>query len=478
MLRVIASRLLATLPLLGAMPSSANELPDFGNPADAIINKNREVQIGRSTMLQLHNAGVLVDDPQLNEYVRSLGARLAGHANNGQQQFHFFVVDDNSINAFALPGGFIGVNTGLIEATESESELASVLAHEISHVTQRHIARSIYDSQRTSVMSLATMLAAVVLGAAADVQGDAVQGVIAASQAAVAQRQINFTRSNEYEADRIGMEVLASAGFDPRGMPSFFEKMGRRYGSMTQQIPALLRTHPVSTDRVAESRSRARQLPLVEPTDSPNYALSKARVQLRRARTAEQALAYFTATADDSSANRYGRALSLMELSRTDEAERLLRDLAVEHPDVIAYRIGHAEALMRGDSTDAALDTFAASVELFPRNVPLTVSYAEALIASGQAAEAHALLLDLLNNVAPSPEQIRLIARAANAEGDIGNAYYYMSEYHLSLGDLPLALDQLRLALESPGVNSVDRARFAARLEQLRKYLPDQRDAR
>jgi predicted Zn-dependent protease len=476
--RLSLSSLLLGLLALGASAQPTNELPDFGNPADAIISKNREVQIGRSTILQLHNAGVLVQDAELNEYVRGLGARLVGHANDGDHQFHFFVVDDASINAFALPGGFIGVNTGLIEATQTESELASVLAHEISHVTQRHIARSIYDNQRSSVVSMATMLAAIVLGAATDLPGDAMQGVIAASQAAMIQRQINFTRSNEYEADRIGMEVLASAGFDPQGMPSFFEKLGRRYGSAAQQIPALLRTHPVTTDRVAESRARARQLPAVEAVDSTNYALSKIRVQLMRTRTAEESLAFFAAEADDNPANRYGKALSLMELSRTDEAERLLHDLATEYPGVISYRIGYAEALLRSGSSAAALQVYSDANALFPRNVPLTVHYAEALIATGNAAASHRLLLDLLNNVPPSPDQIRLIARAANAEGDIGNAYYYMSEYHLSLGDLPLALQQLSLALESPGVNAVDHARFQARLEQLRKYLPDERQSR
>src|SRR5690606_15100355 len=129
--------------------------------------------------------------PLLTEYVESLGAQIASRANNGDYSFRFFVVGDESINAFAMPGGFIGVNTGLILASDNESELAGVLAHEVSHVTQRHIARSIYDSQRMSIVSMATMLAAVLLGAAADMPGDAMAGVVTASQAAAIQRQIN-----------------------------------------------------------------------------------------------------------------------------------------------------------------------------------------------------------------------------------------------------------------------------------------------
>ena len=168
--------------------ATANELPDFGSAADVVLSKSRERQIGRSVMLQLRTAGVVLDDPQLTEYISLLGSRLASQANDGDHEFEFFVVDDSRINAFAMPGGYIGVNTGLILASENESELAGVLAHEVSHVTQRHIARSIYDSQRTSVLSMATMLAAVLLGAATDVSGDAMQGLRAFNM-----RGINLT---------------------------------------------------------------------------------------------------------------------------------------------------------------------------------------------------------------------------------------------------------------------------------------------
>ena len=212
---------------LGAV-AAANELPDFGSPADALLNKTREGQLGRSVMMQLYNAGVVVDDPLLTEYIQSIGSHIASHANNGSHRFRFFVVEDSRINAFAMPGGYIGVHTGLILATENESELAGVLAHEVSHVTQRHIARSLYDSQRTSIMTMAAMLAAALLGAAADLPGDAMIGVVSASQAAAAQRQINYTRSNEHEADRVGIDVLAAAGYDPNAMASFFEKLSRR----------------------------------------------------------------------------------------------------------------------------------------------------------------------------------------------------------------------------------------------------------
>jgi beta-barrel assembly-enhancing protease len=465
---------LTILAAVLTLPVHSAELPDFGTPADSALSKSREAQIGRGAMLQLRNAGVVVDDPFLTEYVSTLGSRLATHVNDGEFDFNFFVVKDDSINAFALPGGFVGVNSGLILASETESELAGVLAHEVSHVTQRHIARSVYDNQRASIVSLATMLAALVLGAATDMSGDAMQGIILGSQGLAAQRQINFTRSNEHEADRVGIELLAGAGFDPYGMSAFFEKLGRRYGGSTQYVPALLQTHPVTSERVAEARGRARQLPSMAHTSSPTYALTKTRLIALNAPTPEAALAAFRDKGDEASPeDRYGLALASMRMSLHDNAELLFRDLIAEFPNTMAFRVGRAEALAQSGSTAAALDLYAESIRLFPRNVPLTISYAETLISADRAAEAHDLLLDLLNNVPPTPEQLRLIARAANAEGDVANAYFYMSYYYATIGNLPFAIGQVRMALETPSANGVDRARFRSRLDQLIEYLPD-----
>ncbi|HSG65291.1 MAG TPA: M48 family metalloprotease [Gammaproteobacteria bacterium] len=473
--RIAAS--VALFLICGTAAAQGTNLPDFGSPVDSVINKNQEQQLGRAVLAQLRAAGAIVEDAQLKEYVQALGSRLVGHANDGTQSFEFFIVDDAAINAFALPGGFIGVNSGLILASDSESELAGVLAHEIAHVTQRHIARSIYDSQRTSMLSMATMLAAILLGAATDASGDAVTGLVTAGQAATMQRQINFTRANEHEADRVGIETLSSAGFDASGMASFFEKLARRYGLASQQIPAILQTHPVTTERIAEARSRTRLVPAVTHVDSTGYALAKARLTIRQARTPEAARAVFTSRAESGvgdAANDYGLALTYLEAGLVDEAERLFTQLVTAHPGVIAFWIGRGETLMKSGLVDAALQVYVEAAGLFPRNVPLTISQAEALINAGQPARAHKILLDLFNNVQPTPEQIRLIARAANAEGDIGNSHYYMGEYYVSIRNLPLAIGQLQMALESPGVNAVDRSRYRARLDQIAEAMPEE----
>ena len=452
-------------------------LPDLGTPADSVLNRSQEAQLGRGVMSQLRSAGAIMDDPIVTEYIQTLGARLAGQANDGDHRFEFFMVGDDAINAFALPGGFIGVNAGLILASERESEVAGVLAHEVAHVTQRHIARSIYSNQRNSILSMAAMIVAVLLGAAADADGQAMQGIISASQAAAIQAQINYTRANEHEADRIGIGTLASAGFDPTAMASFFEKLSRRHAVVSDLVPSFLQTHPVTSARIGEARERARLLPAADVTDSVSYDVVKARLEVFGAPSEEAALEIFEERLDAGSerlADRYGYALSLHSDGRHDLAQRVFSELVDEFPGVIAFRIGEAEALTESYQTDLALARYEEAIELSPRNVPLTLSYGDALIPAGYPAKAHDLLLDLLNNSVPTPEQFRLIARAANAEGDIGNAHHYMSHYYLSIGNLALAFNQIRMALESPGVNPVDLERFRTEFSDLESHVEQQ----
>ena len=329
-----------------------------------------------------------------------------------------------------------------------------------------------------SLVSTAAMLAAVLLGAAADLGGNATTGLVTAAQAAGMQQQINFTRAHEAEADRVGMDVLAASGFDPSGMATFFEKLSRGGSLSSESLPEMLRTHPMSTGRVAEARARIRQLPPIKHEDSDQYGLAKARLQVLTAPTPDRALRLFEdKSASTELGDRYGLALALSDMSRGDEAERIFRDLVAEHPHIVAFRIGQAEALLSSGLTEQALDVYTEALELSPRHVALVLSYANALIVAGEPARAHAVLLDLLNNVPATPTQIALLARAANAEGDVVNAYHYMSEYYASIGDLRLAMAQLRLALESPDATPIQRARFEARLREFAEYLPeDERD--
>src|SRR6188768_254416 len=281
--------LVALLALHLAMPAAvlaqgANDLPDIGSPASSALSLDDEYRIGLQVMRQLRDEGQVIEDPEATEYLQALGSRIVAQATgDSAQRFQFFFVRDDTINAFALPGGFIGVNYGLVLATRNESQLAGVLAHEIAHVTQRHIARRIHSQGRQSIATMAAILAAILIGAATG-SSDAAMGGVTMAQGAAMQQQINFTRANENEADRVGMSFLAAAGFDPYGMPDFFETMGRRNplaNTNRNAIPEILQSHPITTNRIAESRARAAQFKDVHPSaETVSYALTRERLRV------------------------------------------------------------------------------------------------------------------------------------------------------------------------------------------------------
>lgn len=474
--RVLLALSIAALVFTAGAGADDINLPDIGSPADAILSKSTEAQIGRAIMRDIRQSGVLVEDPQINEYINEIGHKVAARTNDGEYEFTFFVVNDDRINAFALPGGYIGVHTGLIDSTRSESELAGVLAHEVAHVTQRHIARAIHANSRQSLLTTALMLGTLVLGAAGG-GGDAVQAGLAIAQGTAAQQQINFTRSNEYEADRIGITALADAGFDPHGMASFFEVISRQNTTAPDaRIPEFLRTHPVSSSRIAEAQNRARAYDRVNVEDSVNYGLARARLLVAGFDTPEQALAYFEREpyASQSDAERYGRAVAYQRAGRDLEANRIFAELANKDKRVIAYHIGLATTQLAVEQYNQGLATFDTAVELFPRNVPVVIHYGEELIRLGKAKQAHALLLDLMNNVPPTPEQVRLIARAANEAGDIAESLYYMAEYRLMTGDLIGGIGFLRQALALPELQEIQRIRFEARIDFVQDFMSEE----
>ncbi|HXQ31896.1 MAG TPA: M48 family metalloprotease [Steroidobacteraceae bacterium] len=476
----LAVALLAFAAARAAPPTP--ELPDIGTPADAVLTPTDEYQIGSMIMRGLRDSGQLLQDPEIGDYVQGLGSRLASHAQESNVRFTFYVVKDRGINAFAIPGGFIFVNAGLILATASESELACVLAHEISHVTQRHIARSIQNQGRASLVSTAAMLAAVLLGAVAGNSNIGMAGVIAGQNAAI-QHQLNFSRENEYEADRVGISVAAAAGFDPNGMATFFDTTNRRMGGSgaNAKILEFLQTHPVNSDRVAEALYRAAQYPVVRPVDTTGYRLARERLRVMTLPPENDPRDVYAdaAVADPSVSDYryYGRALALMQANAPSEAVPILRELVTRHPDTIEYHSALGQALLAAGDIAGSRTVLAKAKELFPRNVPVTVRYAETLLRADDPRLAHSVLLDLFNNVPPTPDQIRLIALAASAAGEAAEANYYMAEYHVTSGDLILAIETLRQALATPNLTPVQRSRFKARIDELKEYLPPRMQA-
>jgi predicted Zn-dependent protease len=474
--RALAMLLVTSLVFVSGAGADDIKLPDMGSPADAVLSKTVEAQIGRQIMRDIRLSGAVVEDPQITEYINDIGHRVAAQTNDGDYTFTFFVVDDPNINAFALPGGYIGVHTGLIEATRNEDELAGVIAHEIAHVTQRHIARAVHANSRQSILTTALMLGAMVLGAAGG-SGDALQGAMAIAQGTAAQQQINFTRNNEYEADRIGIGALAGAGFDPHGMASFFEVMSRQNTTSPElRLPEFLRTHPVTTARIAEARNRAQGYPHSLRQDSTSYGIARSRIVVERFDTPEQAVQYFEQRDYElqTDAEKYGRAVAYQRAGQHGKARRIFEELVDADQKVIAYHIGLGQSQLALEDYAVGQATFQQAIDLFPRNVPLVIEFGEQLIGLGKAKDAHTMLLDLMNNVRPTPEQVRLIARAANEAGDVAESYYYMSEYRLMTGDLVGGINFLRQALQLPELQEIQRIRFEARIDFIREFMTEE----
>jgi len=474
--RAIFALLLASLVFVSGAGADDINLPDMGSPADAILSTNDESRLGRMIMRDIRRSGQVVEDPLVIEYINEIGSRVVAQTNDGDHDFTFFVIDDPRINAFALPGGYIGVHTGLLEATRSEDELAGVVAHEVAHVTQRHIARAIHANSRQSILSTAMMLGAIIVAAAGG-SSDAVQGAMAVAQGSAIQQQINFTRTNEYEADRVGIAALADAGFDPYGMSSFFEVLSRQTTTSPEmRAPEFLRTHPVSSARIAEARSRAREYPAIRSDDSTSYGIARTRMIVARFDTAEEAVAYFENRpyANQTQVERYGRAVAYQRAGKYWDALDVFKALLDDEKSVIAFHIGLGQTLVALDQPRDALNTYERALELFPRNVPLVLDYGEQLLQLNQAAEAHAMLLDLMNNVAPTPEQVRLIARAADEAGEDAEAYYYLSEYRLMIGDLSGGIGYLQQALRLPELQEIQRIRFEARIDFIREFMTEE----
>jgi predicted Zn-dependent protease len=463
-----------------AIAQSNQDLPDIGSPAGTIANLDDEYQIGRMVIHEFRDQNEIIEDPEVTDYIQTLGLRLSSQAPDSERVFHYYVVREGDINAEALPGAFIVCNYGTILAADNESELAGVLAHETAHITQRHLVRGALASEHQSLATAAAILGAIVLGAMGAGPA-AIEGGIMAAQGMGAQMQINFTRDQEYEADRVGMNYLAHAGFDPQGMPNFFEVLFRQYGFQEAHIPRMLVDHPVTSERIAEGRNRAQQLERPKHIeDSVSFGMVQERLRVLTASEDFDLRAYYagrTNVRDPSLAALYGQAFAYVQRNHAAEAIPILQPLVTANQGVIMLHSLLAQAQIAAGHVPEGLATFARAEALFPRNVPLTVRYGEALISANQPAKAHELLLDLFNNVAPTPAQTRLTALAASSAGDAGDAYYYMGEYNIENGELQLATQQLELALSAPDLTVVQRKRYQARLREVRDAILEDRRA-
>ena len=466
---------------LGTGSSAVDQnLPDLGSPATAAVSLEDEYRAGMGWFGQIRQTGQVLEDPEISDYIQQIGHSLSSHAEEGQHQFYYFVLKDPVVNAFAMPGGFVAIDSGLILATRNENELAGVMAHETAHVTQRHLVRQLIDQSHAGLMSTAAMLAAILLGATAGRGSpDAMEGAILATQGAAIQHQINYSRGNEYEADRIGIGTMASAGYDPLGMASFFDYMSRS-GPEPSRVNAVqfLIDHPIFSDRVAEARDRAEQIGRIRHTDSLSYSLMRERLR-SLAGNPQAARDYYVSLAKNGTGknieDRYGKAVADIATRNPAAAIPELQALVNEYPKVNQFYGALGQAYLANGQLKESEAVLEKAENLFPRNAPVTIRLAETLMHAGKNKRAHLILDDLFNVVEPTPDQTRLIAKAANAAGDVADSYYYMSYFYLMTGDLRMAANQLELGLGMPGLDPIQRARFSARLEEVRAAMPKDR---
>ncbi|TVQ87187.1 MAG: M48 family peptidase [Chromatiaceae bacterium] len=479
---LLALWLLLVAPLTPLQPAGARAdpfaLPDFGSSADRIMSRTEQRQLGQEFMKWVRKSLSITPDPVLTDYIETLGRELTTAAGiTGQYQF--FLIDNPAINAFAGPDGHIGVFSGLVLAAQTEGELAAVLAHEIAHVSQNHLLRAFEARRQMALPTLAMMLAAAVLGATVDSQVGA--AAMVGAQGAALQAQINFTRANEQEADRIGIETLARAGHDPFAMPGFFQRMATASRGLDSGAPEFLRTHPVTTNRIADAMARAERYGHRQRPDRLRFHLARANLRQRSYHRAETAVDHFQETLDrrrfrNETAERYGHALALTRAGRLPAALEQAERLLTQHPAQIEFIVLKAEIDRRAGRAERAVADLRGAVGLDPANWPLNQAYAEALLAAGRPADALGALERFVVHRADLPGIYELMADAAHQSGQAAQTHRYRAEYLARTGDLEPAIRQLELALRVPDIDYFLASRIEVRLEQLRAEERQQKE--
>jgi predicted Zn-dependent protease len=459
--------------------AAAQSLPDLGDVSQANLSTAQERKLGETIIRQLRASGAYINDPEVNDYLNQLGHRLVAASKDVKQDFEFFGVPDPQVNAFALPGGYIGVHTGLILLTQSESELAAVLAHEITHVTQHHMARALSAQKDSMLMSLAGLALAILAArGGGSSSGETASAAIAATQALTIQNQLNFTRENEYEADRIGFQRLDAAGFDVTAMATFMERMQRAFRFVEGNAPSYLRTHPITYERIAEAQARAQGHPYRQVASSLDFHLVRALLRSYQG-DAKEAVAFFDEALAEHKYNsevatHYGLVASLLRQQNFTRAKRelaTLEKMTPEHPMIDAMA-GHV--LLDSGDVQGAINRFEAGVARYPNKMQLVYDYPESLLQAGRDADAAQFVeKQLARFPGDGPLQL-LAARAYAAQNKQMLAHRHQGEYYAWQGNLKGAIEQLEIASKQNDGDFYQASVVDTRLKALKREVADQ----
>jgi predicted Zn-dependent protease len=477
-IRFIAFCVVAALCTTGTVARAADSvadgdlrLPELGDSASSTFSRQQEYELGRAWLKIFRSQVRTVSDPLLQQYLEDLIYKLASNSQLKDRRLEVVIVDNPTINAFAVPGGVVGVHNGTFLVAENEAQLASVLGHELAHLSQRHFARGIEQQQRAMIPTMAGLLGALVLAATA--HGDAGIAAMTATQAAAQQNQLRFSRENEQEADRFGMETVVKSGYDPNAFAAMFDNMlaANRYASGSN-APEFLLTHPLTESRISDARNRARDYPRQVYVDNLDYQLMRARVELQLAPNYSEAIKRFKARlnskARNSEADRYGLALAYLQAGQTDAARAQLAPLVAQDPRRIAYAVTDAEIDMAAGDAQRAIDKLQKQLRVNPGNYPLSMSYANALLKANRPPQAEAVLEDVAKARPTDPDVWYLLAETDGLAGNIVGVHRARAEYFVLNGVLDKAEKQLTYALPLVKGDHLTTTKIEERIRQIK----------
>lgn len=459
-----------------ATAQAGDELPDLGDSSARMLSVEREREYSEGLLRQLRNYDLSIDDPELVEYLETLAYRLVQGSGRTETTFHFELIDVPIVNAFASPGGLIVAFSQLMLHAETESELAGVLSHEIAHVTQRHIARRM---ESTIEDILPILLGTVALAVATQGQGDGAQAALAGGMALMQQRQINFTRDNEHEADRVGIQTLARAGFDPSGMSGFFARIGNLHRTQGEKPPEYLQTHPVTATRVAEAKARADKLRVdTQKATSLEFALMRERLRVLTARDLPALARYYQDTERAAELDRhalaYGLALTQSRIGAQAQALKALAALAKEDPQRLTYQLAMAETERAQRDFDAADTRYQRLLGERPGHRVISIAYARSQIerdSPESGRRAVDVLRPLMTRYGKDPSLQELYARANQLSGqEVRAAEAYAQAFFLR-GKFEDAMRQLEQTAERNDLDYYERARIDAQVAEWRPIV-------
>lgn len=450
---MLGMKKLTLLILLCFAPHAiSNGLPDLGDVSQSSLNPLQERQIGQQSMLQIRASKQFLDDAEVNDYLNQIGAKLVESSSEPSLDFEFFAINDYNVNAFAMPGGFIGVNAGLLLITQSESELASVLSHEISHVTQHHLARMVAGQQGDSLAAMAAIALAIL---AARGNSQATEAIVVSTQAGLVQRQLDFTRQNEEEADRIGLQLLQKSGFNVHAMPEFLERLRKATRLLDGGAPNYLRTHPITSERAAEIENRVQNQPYQLLPDSLDFQLVRAKL-IGAQKTPPEATAYFNDALNGQKfgnpiAQRYGLVSALL---RNNDIARATQELAIlrkqtKHNPMIETLTGQVKHATQNDSSTLAF--YRNAVQNFPQHRALIYDYVGLLLQAKQVDTALKLLTEQLIRHPNDTTLYELQAKAFEMQGKYLEQHQAQAYSFSWQGNVFGAIEQLELAKQAGG---------------------------